>query len=148
MFAHCNSAYVSFCYLTTNQWQQSMQIKQTRYGDAMPEEHKRWRFKRPFQPLRISFFPNMPSHRLNSLGWYFSVCWVSVEIGKAPRQQNSAASSLFPQTREHAVRRTLMKRCHRRSAIPSVPALSLDANGGGPGPDYRCHCHGFISKVH
>lgn len=71
-----------------------------------------------------------------------------MEIGKAPRQQNSAASSLFPQTREHAVRRTPMKRCHRRSVIPSAPALSLDANGGGPGPEYRCHCHGFVSKVH
>lgn len=41
-----------------------------------------------------------------------------------------------------------MKRCHRRSAIPSVPALSLDGNGGGPGPDYCCHCHGGVSKVH
>lgn len=46
------------------------------------------------------------------------------------------------------MRRTLMKRCHRGSAIPSVPALSLDGNGGGPGPDYCCHCHGSISKVH
>lgn len=41
-----------------------------------------------------------------------------------------------------------MKRCHRRSAIPSVPALSLDGNGGGLGPDYCCHCHGGVSKVH
>lgn len=41
-----------------------------------------------------------------------------------------------------------MKRCHRRSAIPSVPALSLDGNRGGPGPDYCCHCHGGVSKVH
>lgn len=41
-----------------------------------------------------------------------------------------------------------MNRCHRASAVLSVPALSLDGNGGGPGPDYCCHCHGFISKVH